>query len=355
MNNSLKPFSFKWTDNGLLVLDQTKLPTEIEYLLIDSVEAMFDAILTMKVRGAGSLSLVAAYGVYIGVKDKSYDTTEQLINDVCEVADYLTTCRPTAVSLSVVMAKMKSCARSHSHLQADDLKQVLLNESHYISEKSAESDTKIGEHALPFFNDGDTAITHCNTGIYASSGIGSATAPFYLGKERNINIKVYVDETRPLLQGSRLTAHELQQAGVDATLICDNMAGFLMQQGKIDKAIVGCDRIAANGDVVNKIGTYSLAVLAKHHGVPFYVTGLLEDVDYETTSGSLVPIEERLAEEITETFGKRTAPDGIKVYNPSFDVTPNDLITAIILDEGVVYPPFEENLLKLKNGVNNAK
>lgn len=343
------PFSIKWEDDkGLIVLDQTTLPTETIHLNLKTVQEVFDAIAIMKIRGASALSIAGAYGVYIGIKDKVYSDSEELYNDIVVISDYIVTCRPTAVSLSVTLRRIKESAAQSKGKSVEELKKTVLDTCHLLWEESAKSDTLIGENALPLFKDGDTVITHCNTGIYASTGIGSAVAPIYLGKERGINLKVYADETRPLLQGARLTAHELKEAGVDVTLICDNMAGFLMQQGKIDAAIVGCDRIAANGDTVNKIGTYSLAVLAKYHNVPFYVTGILDDVDFSMEDGKEIPIEERIPEEVTEAFGKRTAPYDIKVYNPSFDITSNELITAIILDKGIVYPPFKENLLKLK-------
>ncbi|MNG02089.1 Methylthioribose-1-phosphate isomerase [compost metagenome] len=202
-------------------------------------------------------------------------------------------------------------------------------------------------HALDLFEDGMGVLTHCNAGGLATAKYGTALAPFYLAKEQGINLKVFADETRPVLQGARLTAFELQQAGVDVTLICDNMAGMVMSKGWINAVIVGTDRVAANGDVANKIGTYSVAVLAKAHGIPFYVACPLSTIDLNTPSGDLIPIEERHAEEITEGFGKRTAPEGVKVFNPAFDVTPNEYVTAIITEKGIVKPPFNVNLKKL--------
>ena len=339
-----KLFSIKWTDEGVVVLDQTLLPTEIKYITITTIEQMYKAIKDMVIRGAGALSFGGAYGIYLGVCNNTYDSTEALVKDVEKQAEYMKSCRPTAVSLSVTADRLVKVAKSNPQLSVDDLKKALLDDCHSMCQESADKDMAVGILGLELLKEGSCVLTHCNTGIYASIGIGSAVAPFYLAKEKGMNIKVYADETRPLLQGARLTAHELFHAGVDVTLICDDMAGFLMQQGKIDAVFVGCDRIAANGDTVNKIGTYTTAVLAKHHNIPFYVFGATDDVDFNTPEGSMIQIEERPAEEVTEYFGKRTAPEGIPVYNPGFDVTPNELITAIILETGMVKPSYIENL-----------
>lgn len=341
-------YNIKWTDKGLMAIDQRLLPIETKYMLLTTDKEVFDAIKCLAIRGAGVLSNAAAYGVYLGIWKKEYSDDDQVAEDICAVAEYMKTCRPTAISLSVLMDQIIMLARKNEEAPAESQKLSLLEECHRLVKESLEIDSRAGENALSLFKDGDTVITHCNTGIYASVGFGSALAPIYLGKQRGINIKVYADETRPILQGSRLTAHELQQFGVDVTVICDNMAGYLMQQKKIDAVIVGCDRIAANGDVINKIGTYSLAVLAKHHGIPFYVVGAFEDVDFTTANGSDIPIEERPAEEVTEGFGKRTAPYGVKVYNPAFDATPWELVTALVLDTGTLYPPYKEKLLLVK-------
>jgi methylthioribose-1-phosphate isomerase len=226
-------------------------------------------------------------------------------------------------------------------------KQALLDEAIAIQSEDEETCRLIGEHALELFEDGMGVLTHCNAGGLATAKYGTALAPFYLAQEQGIHLKVFADETRPVLQGARLTAFELQQAGVDVTLICDNMAGMVMNKGWINAVIVGTDRVAANGDVANKIGTYSVAVLAKAHDIPFYVACPLSTIDLNTPSGDLIPIEERNAEEITAGFGKRTAPEGVKVFNPAFDVTPHHLVTAIITEKGIVRPPFDVNLQKL--------
>lgn len=345
---SEKLCSLRWENDGVVVLDQTLLPTEIKYIKITEIEQMFTAIKTMVIRGAGVLSFGGAYGIYLGVCNNSYSSKQQFIEDVKAKAQYIKSCRPTAVSLSVTADRLVKLVQENSTESVQELKDMMLLDCHLMCKESAQKDYAVGLLGLTLLKDNDAVLTHCNTGIYASIGLGSAVAPFYLAKERGLKIKVYADETRPLLQGSRLTAHELYHAGVDVTLICDNMAGYLMQQGKINAVFVGCDRIAANGDTVNKIGTYSAAVLAKHHNIPFYVFGAADDVDLSIETGSLIPIEQRDGQEVTNFFGRQTAPDGVKVYNPGFDVTPHRLITAIILENGIVKPSYKENL---KNAV----
>jgi methylthioribose-1-phosphate isomerase len=242
-------------------------------------------------------------------------------------------------------ARAEALASEGHSLEA--LKQALLDEAIAIQSEDEETNRLIGEHALSLFQDDIGVLTHCNAGGLATAKYGTALAPFYLAKERGMNIRVFADETRPVLQGARLTAFELQQAGVDVTLICDNMAGHVMSKGWVNAVIVGTDRVAANGDVANKIGTYSVAVLAKAHGIPFYVACPLSTIDLNTPTGAEIPIEERNAEEITEGFGKRTAPQGVKVYNPAFDITPNEYVTAIITEKGIIEAPFDVNLKKL--------
>ena len=234
--------------------------------------------------------------------------------------------------------------------ESNEVCQKALEETAINIEKYEENACiSIGENALTLLKDGMTLLTHCNAGGLATVHYGTALSPMLLGKERNINFKVYADETRPLLQGARLTAWELNQAGVDVTVITDNMAGMVMKQGKIDAVIVGCDRVAANGDAANKIGTYSVAVLAKHHNIPFYIAGPVSTIDMNTPTGDDIPIEERSAEEITCGFGKRTVPEGVKVYNPAFDVVPHELITAIITDKGIIANPDKEKVAQVIN------
>jgi len=339
--------SLIWTENRLDLLDQRLLPEEIVYLPLTTPVEVWEAIRHLKVRGAPAIGIAAAYGVVFGSRDA--ESLEQWLSQVNEQADYLATSRPTAVNLFWALDRMKAAAASFiaNGLALEESKQALLNEAIAIHQEDEETNRLIGEHALTLFKDGMGVLTHCNAGGLATAKYGTALAPFYLAQERGIHIKVFADETRPVLQGARLTAFELHQAGIDVTLICDNMAGMVMSKGWVNAVIVGTDRVAANGDVANKIGTYSVAVLAKAHGIPFYVACPLSTIDLNTPTGAEIPIEERSAEEITEGFGKRTAPQGVKVFNPAFDITPHEYVTAIITEKGIVHAPFEENLRKL--------
>jgi len=340
--------SLIWTDNRLDLLDQRLLPEETVYLPLTGVEEVWEAIRHLKVRGAPAIGIAAAYGVIFG--SRSVDTGKpEWLAAVNETAARLATSRPTAVNLFWALDRMKARASelASSSLELEACKDALLIEAIAIQSEDEETNRLIGEHALTLFEDGMGILTHCNAGGLATAKYGTALAPFYLAQEKGITLKVFADETRPVLQGARLTAFELHQAGVDVTLICDNMAGMVMSKGWINAVIVGTDRVAANGDVANKIGTYSVAVLAKAHGIPFYVACPLSTIDLNTPSGDLIPIEERDPEEITEGFGKRTAPRGVKVFNPAFDVTPHEYVTAIITEKGVVRAPFDTNLKKL--------
>lgn len=336
-----------WRGDKLDLLDQRLLPEEIVYLPLVTAEDVWEAIRHLKVRGAPAIGISAAYGVVLGSRDAA--DAGQWLESVRSQADYLATSRPTAVNLFWALDRMKAAAEriAAKGLSLDDCKETLEREAIAIQSEDEETNRLIGEHALTLFKEGMGVLTHCNAGGLATAKYGTALAPFYLAKEQGMSLKVFADETRPVLQGARLTAFELQQAGVDVTLICDNMAGMVMSKGWIDAVIVGTDRVAANGDVANKIGTYSVAVLAKAHGIPFYVACPLSTIDLDTPTGAEIPIEERHAEEITEGFGKRTAPQGIKVFNPAFDVTPHEYVTAIITEKGIVRAPYEQNLQKL--------
>jgi methylthioribose-1-phosphate isomerase len=338
-----------WAGDRLDLLDQRLLPEEVTYLPLVSAQDVWEAIRHLKVRGAPAIGIAAAYGVVLGSRDN--DSKDKWLQSVNEAAEYLATSRPTAVNLFWALDRMKQRAAdlSAGQLKLPELKEALLREAIAIQSEDEETCRLIGEHALTLFKEGMGVLTHCNAGGLATAKYGTALAPFYLAEEQGIKLRVFADETRPVLQGARLTAFELQQAGVDVTLICDNMAGLVMNKGWIDAVIVGTDRVAANGDVANKIGTYSVAVLAKAHNIPFYVACPLSTIDLNTPSGDLIPIEERNAEEITEGFGKRTAPQGIKVFNPAFDVTPNEYVTAIITEKGIIRPPFNVNLRELFN------
>ncbi|MDK2843095.1 MAG: methylthioribose-phosphate isomerase [Anaerophaga sp.] len=341
----------KWEGDKLLVLNQLKLPTVVEYNPKKTVEEVFYAIKNMELRGAPLIGISAAYGVVLGVKNLSADADDQFVEVVDESAAYLAQSRPTAVNLFWALERMKRKAREIAHLPFAEKVHLMEEEAIAIHREDEQNNRKIGEnfHEAGFVYDGARILTHCNAGVLATSKYGTATSPMYLAHEKGWKIKVYADETRPYMQGARLTTFELHQAGIDVTLICDDMAGMVMSQGKVDMIITGADRIAANGDTANKIGTMSLAVMAHHFGIPFYIAAPLSTIDLKTPSGKEIPIEERSPKEVVEWFGIRTAPEGIGVFNPAFDVTPHELITAIVTEKGVVQAPFEENIRKLFN------
>ncbi|AFU16484.1 Translation initiation factor, aIF-2BI [Bacillus thuringiensis MC28] len=337
----------QWKDDALVLLDQTLLPNEVVYESFKTAESVWDAIQVMKVRGAPAIGVSAAYGVYLGVKEFAESTVEGCIEEVKKVCAYLATSRPTAVNLFWALERMESVAIDNVHLSIVRLKDRLLEEAKEIHREDEEINRQIGEHALTLFHDGMGLLTHCNAGALATTKYGTATAPMYLAKEKGWDLKIYSDETRPRLQGSTLTALELQRAGIDVTVITDNMAAMVMSQGKIDAVIVGCDRVAANGDVANKIGTLGVSILAKYYNIPFYVAAPKPTIDLNTPTGNEIPIEERDASEVINRFGQYSAPKGSKVYNPAFDVTPHANITAIITEKGIVKAPFTENLKNL--------
>ncbi|MFT4139739.1 MAG: S-methyl-5-thioribose-1-phosphate isomerase [Bacillus sp. (in: firmicutes)] len=330
----------QWKDDALVLLDQTLLPNEIVYESFKTAESVWDAIQVMKVRGAPAIGVSAAYGVYLGIKGFAESTEEGFMDEVRKVCTYLATSRPTAVNLFWALERMESVATDNAHLSISQLKNRLLEEAKEIHREDEEINRQIGEHALTLFHDEMGVLTHCNAGALA-------TTPMYLAKEKGWNLKIYSDETRPRLQGSTLTALELQRAGIDVTVITDNMAAMVMSQGKIDAVIVGCDRVAANGDVANKIGTLGVSILAKYYNIPFYVAAPTPTIDLKTSTGKEIPIEERDASEVINRFGQYSAPKESKVYNPAFDVTPHENVTAIITEKGIVKAPFTENLKKL--------
>lgn len=339
--------SVKWEDNSLVILDQTKLPGITEFIRLESVEDVWDAIFHLKVRGAPAIGIAAAYGLCVAMKDNSAESSEEFLAALKKNSEYLATSRPTAVNLFWALKRMERAAEADKGRTSEELKEILIKEAQAIRDEDERMCRAIGENALTLFQDGMTVLTHCNAGGLATAMFGTALAPIYLAKEKGWDIKVFADETRPLLQGARLTTWELLQAGVDVTLICDNMAAVVMSRGLIDAVIVGCDRVAANGDTANKIGTYGLSVLAKAHNIPFYIAGPTSTIDMDTPTGKEIPIEERKPEEITCGMGRRTAPEGVKTFNPAFDVTPNELITAIITEKGVVKQPYGEGLKRL--------
>lgn len=345
--------SVEFRDDALILLDQTKLPEETVFLRLSTSEEVWHAIRSLQVRGAPAIGMSAAYGLYLGLRHADEGNTDAFFAQLEEQVTYLSSARPTAVNLFWALERLRNRAYHEREKGAGvaAIKRVLLEEARRIQQEDEQVCRKIGEHALTLLSDGMGILTHCNPGSLATAKYGTATAPFYLAKERGWNLKVYAGETRPVLQGARLTAWELQQAGIDVTLICDNMAAAVMANGWVQSVIVGTDRVAANGDVANKIGTYGLAVLAKAHGIPFYVAAPLSSVDLNTATGKGIPIEERPAEEVTHGFGKRTAPEGVRVYNPAFDVTPHTFVTAIVTEKGVVRPDpdggYRESLRRL--------
>jgi len=321
------------------LLDQTLLPNEERWLKITTPGMMAEAIVALRVRGAPAIGIAAAYGVVLAVRTavpEPYETARAAITQ-------LGSTRPTAVNLSWALGRMEQVVVEHTE-SYEALYAALLAEARAIEGEDLAAGRRLGLHGLSLMRDGMTLLTHCHAGGIATSGYGTALAPLLLSREQGIRLCAYVDETRPLLQGSRITAWELGRAGVNATLITDSMAAHVMKEGHVDAVIVGADRIAANGDTANKIGTYALALLARAHGLPFYVSAPLSTVDFAIPSGEDIIIELRAPEEVTHGFGKQTAPPGVRVYNPAFDVTPHDLITAIITDRGVVYPPFISSL-----------
>jgi methylthioribose-1-phosphate isomerase len=312
--------------NGLLrILDQTRLPAEVKFRDCRTVEEVWEAIRSLRVRGAPAIGLAAAYGVVVGVQSGGR---------IDEVTEYLRTSRPTAVNLFWALDRM---ARRAKQAPAD-LCGSLLAEAKVIDEENHQMCLAIGRHGASLVPDGGGVLTHCNAGSLIAGEYGTALAPLYTAHGEGKRFRVFVDETRPLLQGSRLTAWELMQHGLDVTLICDNMAAQVMREGRVQMVVVGADRIAANGDTANKIGTYGLAVLAQAHGIPFYVAAPSSTFDLSLASGDQIPIEQREAREVTDGFGRSTAPAGVNVYNPAFDVTPAGLIAAMVTERGIIRP-----------------
>lgn len=335
--------TLKWeggVDGHIVMIDQTLLPTHFTMITISDIESMWEAIKVLRVRGAPAIGIAAAYGVILGVQPylDGFDLAmakEQAI----KAADYLATSRPTAVNLFWALERMKKVCQSSSASSPAMLCQVLLDEAHAIREEDARMCRAIGRNGINLIPEGGAVLTHCNAGGLATADYGTALAVIFAAHESGKKFKVYADETRPLLQGARLTTWELMQAGVDVTLNCDNMAGWMMKQKMIDLVIVGADRIAANGDAANKIGTYSLAVLANYHNIPFYVAAPYSTFDTSLENGDHIPIEQRDRQEVIEFVpGKPTAPKDVKVFNPAFDVAPAELITGIITEIGIFKP-----------------
>lgn len=326
------------------MIDQTLLPLEVKYLNLTEVDRIAEAIKMLRVRGAPAIGVAAAMGFVVGLMPYTGLDRDAFFGKVREVKDFLASTRPTAVNLFWALNRMEEVARRHRDKTNDEILAILRDESRAILEEDRQMCRRIGEYTEPLIKSGNTLMTHCNAGGLATSEFGTALSGMYVAAERGKRIHVYSCETRPLLQGARLTSWELMEAGIDVTLICDNMAGHVMRTKGVDMVIVGADRIVRNGDVANKIGTYSLAIIAEKHEVPFYVAAPLSTIDPDIDRGEDIPIEERDPREVTEGFGRRTAPEGVHVYSPAFDVTPSSLVWGIITDKGILGPPYEESI-----------
>lgn len=339
-------------DGHLILLDQTKLPGSIEFLECTNVDEVWIAIQELSVRGAPAIGIAAAYGVCVGAQGALNGDVAAMRHRVAQVCDYLATSRPTAVNLFWALDRMRKVCERIDISNSTELATTLLSEARAIHAEDAEMCARIGKHGADLLTDlptGSGILTHCNAGALATGGDGTALSVIFELARRGQQPRVWVDETRPLLQGARLTTFELMLREIDCTLICDNMAGHVMQSGQVQMVITGADRIAANGDAANKIGTYSVAVLARAHGIPFYIAAPTSTFDFGIQSGSEIPIEQRAGREIVQGFGKATAPDGVAVYNPAFDVTPASLISGIITERGVVLEPNAERIGHLIN------
>jgi methylthioribose-1-phosphate isomerase len=357
--------TIEWTGSAARLLDQTKLPTETVFVDVADERQMWDAIRRLVVRGAPAIGVAAAFGVYLGVRDAPADDLLGFMTRLNEVCDHLATSRPTAVNLFWAIDRQRRAARDAGRAARNPgdraavelIKARLLKTASEMLDEDTRVCRAIGEHGLKLIeglgrNDAGEipVLTHCNAGGLATVQYGTALAPLYVGHERGLKFHVFAGETRPLLQGSRITAYELQRNGIPVTVICDNMAATVMKEGKVRAVIVGTDRVAANGNVANKIGTLGVAILAKHFGLPFYVAAPTSSVDLALKTGAEIPIEQRDAREVSEGLGKVTVPPDVGVYNPAFDVTPAELVTAIITERGVVCPPYEHGLRKAVSG-----
>ena len=339
--------TLEWTNEGVRFIDQRKLPTEETYVTCHGYEEVAEAIRNMTVRGAPAIGVAAAMGIALGVRDAEAGHVSELRRTFEEICDTMGSTRPTAVNLFWAIQRMKDKFELLSELPVDRIRLEMIAEAQRMYLEDIAANEAMGRHGATLLPSSGGVLTHCNAGALATCGYGTALGVIRAAVEQGKKLHVYADETRPFLQGSRLTAWELMQDGIPTTLIADSMAGAIMKQGKIGAVVVGADRIAANGDVANKIGTYTVAVLAKEHGIPFYVAAPFSTVDLETPDGDRIPIEQRSPKEVTHFAGKQIAPDGVKVENPAFDVTPNKYVTAIITERGIARAPYAESLKKM--------
>lgn len=336
--------------SAIILLDQTLLPNETKFLTLTSQEQVWEAIYELRVRGAPAIGIAAAFGLYLAAKNiaaglGSADRFDTFYESFQKAKAYLESSRPTAVNLFWALDRLDACAKRSAHLLPAEIVSALRAEALSIRDEDEQVCKSLGEYGLSLLKPKMGLLTHCNAGTLATARYGTATAPMYLGQERGYNFRVFADETRPLLQGGRLTTFELQSAGIDVTLICDNMASIVMKNGWVNAVLVGCDRVAANGDVVNKIGTSGVAILARHYNIPVYVFAPTSTVDLNCADGDDIHIEIRNTDEITKKwYARPMAPEGVRAYNPAFDVTDHTLITAIITENGIAYPPYDESL-----------
>ncbi|MFZ5996892.1 MAG: S-methyl-5-thioribose-1-phosphate isomerase [Nitrospirota bacterium] len=331
--------TIEWKEGKVMMLDQSRLPLEVTYVECTDYQKVAEGIKKLWIRGAPAIGIAAAMGIALGAQDIKAGSTDDFLERLEPVMQTILATRPTAVNIKWAVERIRRLLAAHRGESVSTLKQLLIDESQKILEEDIEINKMIGKWGSHFIKDGDTILTHCNAGSLATGGYGTATAPMLIAaKEQGKRIQVIADETRPVLQGARLTSWELMQAGIPVTLITDNAAGALMKKGMIDLAIVGTDRTTRNGDVANKIGTYTVAVLCREHGIPFYVAAPLSSIDFSMDSGDLIPIEERHADEVTTVWGHRVAPEGVNVINLAFDVTPARYVTALFTEKGAFRP-----------------
>ena len=336
-------------ERSLVIIDQTKLPGRTELLHLKTQKEIWNAIHELQVRGAPAIGDAAAIGIYLAALEIEATEYEGFYAAFCRAKAYLDSSRPTAVNLSWALNRMEDVVRKAKGESIENIKARLREEALRIKQEDIWICERLGEYGLSLVKPGDGLLTHCNAGQLATARYGTATAPMYLGHRKGYNFRIFADETRPLLQGARLTAYELQASGLDVTLICDNMASSVMKNGWIQAVFVGCDRVAANGDAANKIGTSGVAILAAHYGIPFYVCAPTSTIDFASPSGESIHIEQRKPEEVTEMwYRERMAPEGVKVYNPAFDVTDHSLITAIVTEYGIARAPYTESLARIR-------
>jgi len=338
--------TIKWINKKIRIIDQTKLPIKFKYIYCKDIKSLWKAIKTLKVRGAPALGVAAAFGVVLGMQSSKAKTSRNFISQLNRAIKYLGSSRPTAVNLFNCLERMRRVAKQHKEESPAKIKKILSKEAINIFQEDRKMCRALSGYGAKLVKKRDVLLTICNAGALATSDFGTALGVMYKAKQQGKKIKVYACETRPLLQGARLTSWELKRDNIDVTLICDSMAASLMQQKKIDKIFVGADRIASNGDTANKIGTYNLAVLAKYHNIPFYVVAPSSSFDLSLSDGRKIPIEQRDKKEILEIYGRRIAAKGIKAYNPAFDVTPHNLISAIITEFGIIRPLYKLNIKK---------